>query len=86
MTVDNIEPNGLSYKLKKFSSYPFSILFLALVKVHVAQKNVNLPRQVQQNVVKVQNAGLLQIVLEKVQAVLLHYTNQTHQPVNQAVR
>ena len=67
-------------------AYAFLILFLALVKVHVAQKNVSLPRQVQQNVVKAQNAGLLQIALEKVQAVPLHYTNQTHQPVNQAVR
>ena len=56
------------------------------MKVHAAQKNVSLLKQVPQNVVKVQNAGLLQIALEKVQAVPLHYTNQTHQPVNQAVR
>ena len=32
-------------------SYAFLILFLALVKVHVAQKNVSLPQQVRQNVV-----------------------------------
>ena len=65
---------------------PFLILFLALVKVHVAQKIVSLLQQIQQNVLKAQNVGLLQIALEKVQAVPLHYTNQTHQPVNQAVR
>ena len=84
MSVDTNMSNGLC--LKKFLADPFLILFLALVKVHVAQKNVSLPKQVQQNVVKAQNAGLLQIALEKVQAVPLHYTNQTHQPVNQAVR
>ena len=63
-----------------------SRMFSVLVKVHVAQKNVSLPQQVRQNVVKEQNAGLLQIALEKVQPVPSHYTNQTHQPVNQAVR
>jgi hypothetical protein len=51
MTVDNNTPNGLSYKLKKFLANPFLILFLALVKVHVAQKNVSLPQPVWQNVV-----------------------------------